>query len=301
MPIHLPPISRRRFLQRSLAAGAGLALGPDLLAGTRPTDENSWVLLADTHLAADRELVARGTNMTEHFQGVSTEVLGLPARAAGVFIIGDCAYDSGQKEDYALVADLLKPIRADQLPVHLALGNHDNRERFWEAFEEEHAAKRPLADRQVAVLRTPYANWFVLDSLDKTKSTPGLLGKEQLDWLAKALDANANKPALVLIHHNPGIAENVGLLDTTALFEVIRPRRQVKAYIYGHTHTWRVQQDSSGIHLINLPPVAYVFQPGEPSGWVHAMLRKDGLQLELRCLDHAHKDHGQKVNLAWRV
>ena len=97
------------------------------------------------------------------------------------------------------------------MPVHLALGNHDNRERFWEALPEEKAAQRPLADRQVALLRTPRANWFVLDSLEKTLSTPGLLGQEQLDWLAGALDANPDKPALVLIHHNPGLSGNIGL------------------------------------------------------------------------------------------
>ena len=62
--------------------------------------------------------------------------------------------------------------------------------------------------------------------------------------------------------------------DTVALFEVIRPRKQVKAYIYGHTHTWKVEQDDSGLHLINLPPVAYIFHEGDPSGWVRMMLRK---------------------------
>ena len=40
------------------------------------------------------------------------------------------------------------------------------------------------------------------------------------------------------------------------------------AYIYGHTHNWKVESDTSGIHLINLPPVSYVFREGEPSGWV---------------------------------
>jgi len=181
------------------------------------------------------------------------------------------------------------------------LGNHDNRERFWEAFQEEKAAKRPLTDKQVGILRTPRANWFILDSLEKTLSTPGLLGQEQLAWLAKALDENANKPALVLIHHNPGFEENLGLKDTLALYDVIRPRKQVKAYIYGHTHTWKLEQDQSGIHLINLPPVGYVFQPGKPSGWVRGSLRADGMGLELRCVDTTHKAHGQLVELKWRA
>ena len=301
MPIHLQAISRRQFLRRALAGGATLALSSRLFAAAKRADPNSWALLSDTHLAADRGLVARDANMTDHFTTVTRELLELPKRPAGVFITGDCAYNSGQVGDYALVADLLEPIRAAQMPVHLALGNHDNRERFWEVLRAEKAASRPLADRQVALLRTPLANWFVLDSLETTLSTPGLLGKEQLDWLAGALDANPDQPALVLIHHNPGLSGNIGLKDTTALFEIIRPRKQVKAYIFGHTHAWNVGQDESGIHLINLPPVGYVFTPGLPAGWVHATLERKGIQLELRCVDHTHKSHGQIVKLQWRA
>jgi len=95
MPIYLPPLSRRQFLKRSLALGAGLAISPELLATPRETDPNSWALLADPHLAADRGLVNRGINMTEHFKTVSRELLGLRVRPAGAFFIGDCAYNSG--------------------------------------------------------------------------------------------------------------------------------------------------------------------------------------------------------------
>ena len=302
MPIHLAPITRRQFLGRSLAAGAALALEPTLLATAKPTDANSWALLSDVHLASDRGRMERGINMVDNFKTVARELLALPSNPTGVFIAGDCAFNSGQAGDYAVLADLLKPIREGQMPLHLALGNHDNRERFWDAFEGEKAAKRPLQDRQVALLSTAQVNWYILDSLEKTNSTPGLLGREQLDWLAQALDANPVKPAIVLVHHNPGLnGGNMGLKDTLLFLEVIRPRKQVKAYIYGHTHNWKVEQDFSGIHLINLPPVAYVFQEGEPSGWVHATIRESGVRLELRCVDQAHKAHGQVVNLEWRA
>jgi len=301
MPIHLAPISRRQFLARALATGVGLALGPDLFAASKHTDENSWALLSDIHISADRARVARGINMADHFAAVVRELVALPKRPAGVFITGDCAYNHGEKGDYAALAGLLEPIRAGQMPVHLAVGNHDEREQFWEAFEEEKAAKRPLVDKQVALLATPHADWYILDSLEKTLSTPGLLGREQLDWLAHSLDANPKKPALVLLHHNPGLSGNMGLKDTLALFEVIRPRKQVKAYIYGHSHTWKVEQDVSGLHLINLPAVAYVFQANQPAGWVHATLERKGIRLELRCVDPAHKDQGQVVELKWRV
>ncbi len=302
MPIHLPPISRRRFLSRTLAAGTGLALGPRLFAAAKPADENAWALLADPHIAADRAVVSRGVNMAEHLITVARELIARPAHPAGVFILGDCAHNSGETADYATLTALLQPLREEPMPVYLALGNHDNRERFWEALQAEKAAARPLADRQVALVRAPRANWFVLDSLEKTLSTPGWLGREQLDWLAKALDENRGQPALILVHHNPGKVDNIeGVKDTEALFDVIRPRKQVKALFYGHTHKWSVTQDESGIHLINLPPVAYVFREGNPSGWVLASLQPGGLRLELRCVDAAHKAHGQVNQLEWRA
>lgn len=301
MPIHLPPISRREFFKRTLFSAAGLALPPNLLAARRRTDANSWVLMADTHIAGDPTQIARGINMADHLKRASRELLALSKRPAGVFILGDCAFMSGELGDYATFTDLLDPLRVGGLPVHLALGNHDQREHFWSALEARRAAKRLVKDKHVALLRTPEVNWFVLDSLETTLQTPGSLGQGQLDWLARTLDANRKKPALVVLHHNPGGSENVGgLKDTPGLLEIIRPRKQVKAWIYGHTHKWSVTADGSGIHLVNLPPVAYVFQSANPSGWVQATVHGDGMELDLRCVDPTHKNHGQVVVLKWR-
>ena len=72
-------------------------------------------------------------------------------------------------------------VRDAGLPIHLTLGNHDERERFWTALTDNNAAKRPVADRQVSLLRAGRANLFVLDTLEKTNSTPGILGQAQLD------------------------------------------------------------------------------------------------------------------------
>jgi len=132
--------------------------------------------------------------------------------------------------------------------------------------------------------------------------TPGLLGDAQRAWLAKTLDANADKPAILFAHHNPqkGDAPS-GLKDTDKLFEIIEPRKQVKAYIFGHTHDWNARKTDSGIHLINLPPVAYIFEKGKPNGWVQATVQPESLRLELRCLDRTHKDHGQVLDLKWRA
>jgi Icc protein len=302
MPIYLPPISRRRFLSRTLAAAAGLALGPKLFGAEKSTDENFWALFSDPHIAADRAQINRTVNMADNLASVVREVIALPSRPAGVLVNGDCAWNSGEKEDYATFAGLVEPLRKDGMPVHLTLGNHDNREHFWDALEAEKTAKRPLADKQAMMISTPRANWFVLDSLEKTLSAPGILGEEQLDWLAKSLDANSDKPALVMVHHDPGAgAKTSGLKDTEALFKIIRPRKQVKVYFFGHTHNWSVSPDVSGIHLINLPPTGYVFEAGRPSGWVRATLANDGMKIELRCVDQKHPAHGEAKELKWRA
>src|SRR5436309_14463130 len=110
------------------------------------------------------------------------------------------------------------------------LGNHDNRERFWEGLgDQDEKVQRPVADRQVGVVEGRHANWFLLDSLMETAKTPGVLGERQLDWLATALDARADKPAIVVAHHNPiEIGHPVaGLTDSPALFEVMKARKHV--------------------------------------------------------------------------
>jgi 3',5'-cyclic-AMP phosphodiesterase len=135
-----------------------------------------------------------------------------------------------------------------------------------------------------------------------TNTTPGKLGEDQLQWLTVALDARADKPALVMVHHNPDPMnpKSTALTDTDALYAILGPRRQVKALIFGHTHHWEYKQHE-GIHLINLPTVAYPFKKGEPNGWVHCRLNDGGGKFELRALDSQHAKQGDTLDLRWRA
>ncbi len=325
MPVYLPPISRRRFLKGSLAASV-LAVTGGCATHESNGDGQSWALLSDIHIPANPNLLHNNVNMTANLRTVAQEVVAWPDPISGVLINGDLAFNRGEVADYMAVLGLLRPMRERGLPVHLALGNHDHRERFWTTLPNEKSTDAKLPERQTAIVRTKYANWFVLDSLIETQETPGRLGDTQRAWLARALDRNTDKPALIAIHHNPTLAgatgslvesgaQRMGILrpletligtagsleDSGELMEILRPRRHVKAYFFGHTHRWGVDRDSSGLCLINFPPVAYLFEKGRPNGWVHATLRPNGARLELRCLDQTRKDHGQVVNLEWRV
>src|SRR5690348_8082997 len=129
MPIHLPPFSRRNFLKRSLLAGAGALLGQSAFAATeRRIDPQSWALFSDTHISGDTTKVARGTNMADNLREAVKDVLALPQRPAGLLHGGDCAFNSGEADDYFQLTALLDPLREAGMPLHLALGNHDHRD-----------------------------------------------------------------------------------------------------------------------------------------------------------------------------
>ena len=301
MPLHLAPLSRRDFLRRSLAAGAGLLTLPALRAAG--ADPDRWALLSDTHIAADSSAISRLVNMADHLRASLGEVRALAVPPAGVFVNGDCAFLTGGADDYATFSELLTPIREAGLPIHLTLGNHDDRDVFWTALKNARPAAPPLVSKHVSVVEGARANWFLLDSLDVTNQTPGRLGDEQRDWLAKALDAKTGKPALVMVHHNPipsAPGKKSGLLDTEELLALLAPRRHVKALFFGHTHTWRITEQD-GLHLVNLPAIAYPFKPDEVTGWVDLQLRDGGASLKMNAHDTQHAAHGKITELTWRT
>jgi 3',5'-cyclic-AMP phosphodiesterase len=299
MPVHLPPISRRRFLAGALATGTGLFLPKELLAvdNDNATDANRWILLADIHLWQHRDRTIRNIKPADNFEEARRQILALAPRMAGVIVAGDCAFNNGQKADYAVLANLARPYREAGVPLHLALGNHDHRENFHATFPEAKPPK-PLSelDKHVSIIETPRANFFLLDSLDYTSKKPGgRLGEVQLQWLANALDAHADRSAILVAHHH-----REGIEDFDALAKVIVPRKHVKAYIYGHTHHWGLAE-FEGIHMVNLPALAWLFDESWPRGWVDARLHPDGMTLTLNTLEKKHALHGKTTVLTWRV
>jgi len=302
MAITLPPISRRRFLSASVAASAAWIAGCSHQGRSeRPVDPNRFALLSDTHINADKANVHSKVRVWDNFAQVSREVLDLSPQPAAVLMSGDCVFLEGRSQDYATLVKAAAPFRRAGIPVHMAMGNHDRRDNYWKAFPPDPARQTELGDRHVLLVSSPYANFFLLDGLLVNNKTPGLLGPEQLAWLAKSLDAHADKPAILVLHHQlDEVKKTDGLVDTQAVLDVIVPRKQVKAYVYGHTHVWRHTQ-RDGIHLINLPATAWIFDAKQPNGWTDLILRPDGATFTLHALDPKHSKHGQKFDVVWRI
>ena len=303
MPATLPQLSRREFLKRAALAGAAGALAPSVFAelAAKPRDPDTFFFLSDTHIAADAKLTHKNVNMADHLAAVVREVMAWPVAPAAVIVNGDLAFKLGLPRDYAAFGRLIEPLRA-LAPVHLTLDNHDQRANFWKAFPQDATKSESVPQKQVAVFASARANWLLLDSLDLTDATAGKLGAAQLAWLTREIEARPGQPALVVCHHHLDLLGKVGgLKDTPALAELLAGHRQVKAFVYGHTHDWHLSQHEKGVQLINLPPTAYVFAEGRPSGWVRATLADNGMEIGLYSLDLKHPEHAQVKKLQWRT
>ena len=121
MPLHVLP-TRRQFLASSLAAGAALSI-PRFAGADDAKNTATFALLADSHIAADKEAILREVKMAEHLAKVWEEVRA--AKPSGMLLHGDVAVLKGEAGDYRAVADLLIPDGKEEFPLHFLLGNHD--------------------------------------------------------------------------------------------------------------------------------------------------------------------------------
>ena len=311
MPITLPPITRRQFIKGSLAFGGTVVIAPRVLAtadhGDTGLDQNRVALLADTHISADPTQRYPGTkwpgtpvkeeehewvNMADCLAQTARSIIALNPRPAHLIVNGDCALSNGNEGEYKEFLRLIEPLRAAGITVHVTIGNHDNREKLWQLLP---FLKREKMGVHAGVIELHHANLFLLDSGRK-----GILGEEQLNWLAKELDQRADKPALVFGHFNPcpnrGVRPNKGMRDGAALLKLLAERKHARAYFYGHTHEW--QHDRlDHLHLINQPAVSYYFGKGHAHGWLDMNLTETSADLQLHCINRNHAQHGDR----WQV
>lgn len=310
MPITLPPITRRQFVKRSLALGGAAMTSYELAAADSANnllDQNRVALLADTHISADPDLVYPGTkwpgspvkegehesvNMADCLAETAKNIVALPPRPAHLIVNGDCAHSRGTEEEYKEFLRLVEPIRTAGITIHVTIGNHDSREKLWKSLP---FLKKEQMGIQADVIELPHANLVLLDSGKK-----GILGDEQLNWLAKELDDRRDKPALIFGHFNPypnrGVRPIKGMRDGESLLKLLAKRKHARAYFYGHTHEWQHNQRGH-LHLINQPAVSYYFGKGHAQGWVDMKLTETSADLALHCINHKHKQHQDR----WQV
>lgn len=303
MTFHLTPCSRRQFVSATVAGGVANIVCRS--ASSAPTAEVAhWALLADTHIAGKQEAKGLGgTVMYDNLNRVIDEILAEDPLPSGVIINGDCAHLLGFEADYKTLRRIIGRLVDGGVPIHVTMGNHDNRGPFYAALAEQIGETALVEGKHVAVLDAGPVNFFLVDSLMKVNVTIGEIGTAQLTWLDGALREHSDKPAIVMGHHNPqGEHTNInGIKDTEAFLNTLHAHPHVQSYFYGHTHDWKLTKSSEGVNLINQPPVAYVFDKSRPNGWVRMTVSSDATKLELRALDSGHPQHAESHELAHRV
>ncbi len=297
MAIFTDKSSRRKFLQNfTCAAGAIGTIGMfQTFPAKAKTKKLNLALLSDLHIPDDVNNNYRGFYPYNNFRTAAKQVADSGLEAT--LITGDLARLTGEPGDYINLKQLLQPI-AEKMPVAMALGNHDHREHFLEAFTTTTAQKQELENKYVLVIDHPEIQLIILDSLMATNFTPGFLGKAQREWLSSYLKTNKNKPILLFFHHTLGDGDN-DLLDVDRLFDIIAPHRQVKAIFYGHSHVYDYSKRDN-IHLINLPALGYNFTDNDPLGWIEASLTKKGGTFTLHTIGGNIAEDGMEKDLIWR-
>ena len=285
------PIKRKQFLKTSLGIAASLSL-PTYGIGHSLAKETHWAFLSDTHVAGDPQETYRGFKPYQNLRTVVPQVLA--AKPQGVIINGDVARLSGEPADYQQVATLLEPL-AQRVPVHMTMGNHDDRENFFHAFP---SVDTLVENKYVHVIETSPIRMILLDSLLYVNKVVGLLGKMQRSWLEMFLDSAEARPTLIFVHHTLG-DDDSDLQDVDRMFDIIRPHPSVKAVLFGHSHQYRYSQRSD-IHLVNLPAVGYNFSDDQPIGWLDARLTKVGGDFTLHTAGGNQAEDGETVHLDWR-
>lgn len=158
---------------------------------------------------------------------------GQPAPAAFAVATGDLTHH-GEPAAYARLRAILAAL---PFPVHLLIGNHDDRAAFRAAFPG--TAVDPAGFVQQAI-ETPNGRYLMLDT-NEPGTDAGRLCPARLAWLADRL-AEEDGPVLLFLHHPPyrvGITgmDGIPLIDAAALWEVLAPHRaRIRQLFHGHLH-----------------------------------------------------------------
>ena len=290
------PLDRQRFLgtaARVAAAGALLPWASGVSADQADSDEAHVALLSDTHIPADAANEYRGFRPVDNLRQIVPQVVA--AQPQAVILNGDAARLTGQLDDYTALKELLAPI-ASEAPIHIGLGNHDDRKNFFRVFPDD-SNTAAVGGKHVSVLELGPVRMILLDSLLYVDKVAGLLGKAQRNWLAEFLQSSDDRPHVLVVHHTLGDGDG-DLLDVDRLFAIIGKHPKVKAVFYGHSHVY-AQSQRDHIQLINLPAVGYNFGDGQPVGWVDARFSRQGVAMTLHAIGGNRAGDGKTINVAW--
>lgn len=166
--------------------------------------------ISDFHVFADKpETSLVRLDAADVARKIVADLAAFTPALDAVLFTGDLT-DGGSAADYALLRDILSPLK---MPVLVVPGNHDRREGLRAAFADDLPfGAGPTLDyeMQLGDIRV-----LALDTV-KAGHVEGELTAPQLDWLARKLAEKTTGLTLILMHH-PAHPSCVDSLDAMAL------------------------------------------------------------------------------------
>ena len=188
------------------------------------------IQLTDIHLTTPGQTIG-GRDPNANFDRALSHALSNHPDAEAVIITGDLS-DWGEREDYLRLKDLLSTF---DVPVHLCIGNHDDRPTFLDVFPEMRDQTGFVQNAVPLSLGTA----LLLDTWG-AETHAGHFCDTRAGWLDAQLSQDG--PFWIFMHHNPvetGVApmDQIMLLDADRFGEVVRRHREKIGHIFfGHCH-----------------------------------------------------------------
>ena len=194
--------------------------------------------LSDTHIRTPGTPLFNGVDSAIQLQKAIDWLLSDQLRLDAVIISGDLTQD-GVVAEYLHLRQLLAPL-AKQMPVYLALGNHDHFENFMQVFSDYPGiAQATVQDALQYGVKIGNYQFLILDSLEQGNDQ-GHLNPQRLDWLNQQLQSSTDKTVIV-IHHpmidigNP-LMDEMHLFESEAFGQIVEKYQHVELILCGHIH-----------------------------------------------------------------
>ncbi len=190
--------------------------------------------ISDPHVVAEGSLAYGKVDTPLMLERCVRKIRALSRRPDAVIATGDLT-DHGEAAEYGLLAEILAAL---DMPLYLAVGNHDDRAALRAAFPRHRHLDGEDGFVQYAV-DAHDVRLVVLDTLVPGRPE-GRLCERRLRWLERTLSAS-RRPTIVAQHHPPfpsGLVfmDRMNLVEPEAEAAVIGRHPHVERVICGHHH-----------------------------------------------------------------
>jgi len=213
----------------------------------------SFLHISDLHMLTSETETNHGISPYQRLEHAINSIDNLEYPPSFAIITGDLS-TGGIVEGYELVRRHTKQLEKMGVQTLLAMGNHDDRENYRQAFQMEPSRDPIYYTEEYGELQI-----VVLDTHNTGFQSPseriGLFEGKQLDWLSDVLTKDPARPTVIALHHpvygSPHKALSGRVFDEgqRGEFYKVISRGNVLALFYGHLHHSQVTTVDGVLHV----------------------------------------------------